>query len=333
MTCFSDTRYDSMKYRLCGRSGLKLPLISLGLWQNFGCGRPYDVQQAIVHRAFDLGITHFDLANNYGPPVGEAEKNFGKILRDGLGAFRAELVISTKAGYRAWAGPYGDGGSRKNIITSCEQSLARTGLEYFDIFYHHRMDTEVPVEETMGALDQLVRQGKALYVGVSSHSGSHFAAAAQALAARGQTRLTSLMSRYNLLQRQDEIDKWPIALEQGVGGVAFCPLAQGLLTDKYLGDKPLPGSRLAGELQNGTGDVAALHANIQRARALNAIAQQRGQTLAQMSLAWVLRQPAIASALIGASSVPQVEQNVAAIARLDFTDDELKRIDLISPAK
>lgn len=326
---FSTTRYDTMRYRLCGRSGLKLPLISLGLWQNFGCNRPFEIQQAIVHRAFDLGITHFDLANNYGPPIGEAEKNFGKILRDGLGTHRHELVISSKAGYRAWDGPYGDGGSKKNLITSCEQSLQRTGLEYFDIFYHHRMDTEVPVEESMAALDQLVRQGKTLYIGVSSHSGAHFALASQAIRSLELTRLTSLMSRYNLLQRQDEFDKWPIAAEEGTGGVAFCPLAQGLLTNKYIGETVHQGSRLAGEVTDGRGDTA-MRDNIARARELSKIAVQRGQTLAQMSLAWVLRQPVMASALIGASSVSQVEENVSAIANLEFRADELARIDAIT---
>jgi len=318
-----------MKYRLCGHSGLKLPLISLGLWQNFGADRPYRTQEAIVHRAFDLGITHFDLANVYGPPGGEAEKNFGKILRDGMGAYREEMVISTKAGYRIWPGPYGDGGSRKAIITACEQSLRRTGLEYFDIFYHHRQDTEVPIEETMAALDQLVRQGKALYIGVSSHDGARLAAADEAIRARSLTPLTSLMSRYNLLQRQDEIDKWPVAAEQGVGGVAFCPLAQGLLTDKYLEGAPPPGSRLSSELTGGSGD-SAMRENIGRARALNKMAVERGQTLAQMALAWVLHHPVIASALIGASSVAQVEENVGAIVGMEFSADDLARIDAIT---
>ncbi|MEI8195841.1 MAG: aldo/keto reductase [Phycisphaerae bacterium] len=335
MTCpiptFSPGRYETMKYRFCGHSGLKLPLLSLGLWQNFGGDRPYAHQQAIVHRAFDLGITHFDLSNNYGPPVGAAEQNFGKILRDGLGAYRRELVISTKAGYRAWPGPYGDGGSRKYLIAACEDSLRRTGLEYFDIFYHHRMDTEVPVDETMGALDQLVRQGKALYIGVSSHTGAHFAAAARAIKKQGLTRLTSLMSRYNLLQRDDENDKWPIAAEQGVGGVAFCPLAQGLLTSKYLGDSAPAGSRMAHEIQNGGGREVLLE-NIKQARLLNEIARARGQTLAQMALAWVLRQPGIASALIGASSPAQVEENVGALAHLEFSAAELARIDAITRA-
>lgn len=329
MSSASDSRYSTMSYRLCGHSGLKLPIISLGLWQNFGSNRPYETQKAIVHRAFDLGVTHFDLANNYGPPVGGAEKGFGRILSDGLRAHRDEIVISTKAGYRAWPGPYGDGGSRKNLIASCEHSLQRTGLDYFDIFYHHRMDTEVPVGETMAALDQLVRQGKALYIGVSSHTGAHFASAAAAIQASGLTGLTSLMSRYNLLQREDETDKWPIAVEQGTGGVAFCPLAQGLLTDKYLGETTPPDARLFAELHNCNGGSAMLE-NLRRVRSLNEIAVERGQTLAQMSLAWVLRQAPIASALIGASSAFQVEQNVAAITHLEFSADELARIDAIT---
>jgi L-glyceraldehyde 3-phosphate reductase len=325
MSTVSKARYDTMQYRLCGKSGLKLPLISLGLWQNFGADRPYETQQAIVHRAFDLGITHFDLSNNYGPPVGAAEQTLGRILRDGLSAHRDELVISTKAGYREWEGPYGDGGSRKYIVTACERSLKRTGLSFFDIFYHHRMDSEVPIEETMAALDQLVRQGKALYIGVSSHTAAHFAAAAEATRAMGLTRLTGLMSRYNMLQRQDESDKWPIAVEQGVGGIAFCPLAEGLLTGKYLGDAPPQGSRLAGRLQ-GEHEMA-MRQNIRRAKALSEIALARGQTLPQMALAWVLRLPVIASALIGASSPRQVEENVGCIANLQFTGEELARID------
>jgi L-glyceraldehyde 3-phosphate reductase len=301
----------------------------LGLWQNFGANRLYEIQKAIVHRAFDLGITHFDMANVYGPPVGEAEKTFGKILRDGLRSHREELVLSSKAGYRAWPGPYGDGGSRKNIIRACDQSLQRTGLDFFDIFYHHRADPEVPVEETMGALDQLVRQGKALYIGVSSHSAPHLALVTQAIQARGLTRLTSLMSRYNLLQRHDEKDKWPLATECGLGGVAFCPLAQGLLTSKYLGNTPPPDGRLSNELETG-GAHNSTAENLARARALNEIAITRGQTLAQMALAWVLHQPYITSALIGASSVAQVEENVGVISGLEFSVEELSRIDAIT---
>ena len=328
----SSSRYETTRYRLCGKSGLKLPLISLGLWQNFGENRPIDIQKAIVHRAFDLGITHFDLANNYGPPIGEAEKNFGRILRDGLGGHRAELIVSSKAGYRAWPGPYGDGGSRKNIITSCEFSLQRTGLEYFDIFYHHRMDTETPVEETMAALDQLVKQGKTLYIGVSSHTGAHFDAASQAIKANGLTRLTSLMSRYNLLERGDEVDKWPFAQQHGVGGVAFCPLAQGLLTSKYLAPALPEGARISNDLKGREPD-AEMKKKLGRARALNEIAVKREQTLAQMSLAWLLHQPIVTSALIGASSVVQLEENVKALARLDFTEAELNQIDEITRVK
>ncbi len=329
MTPVLSSRYDGMRYRACGHSGLKLPLISLGLWQNFGTGRPYETQRAIVHRAFDLGITHFDLANNYGPPIGEAERTFGKILQDGLGAHRDELVISTKAGYRAWPGPYGDGGSRKNIITSCEHSLRRTGLDYFDIFYHHRMDTDTPVAETAAALDQLVRQGKALYIGVSSHSPAHFVSASRVIEAAGLTQFTSFMSRYNLLERQDDAEKWPIAAAYGAGGVAFCPLAQGLLTHKYLGTSPAAGARLADELSRASDD-APIRKLIERARALNEIAALRGQTLAQMALAWVLRSPVVSSALIGASSVAQVEENIGTLNQLPFTPNELAQIDAIT---
>lgn len=329
MTCFSQTRYDSMKFRLCGRSGLKLPLISLGLWQNFGADGNYETQRSIVYRAFDLGVTHFDLANVYGPPQGAAETNFGKMLTDGLGKHRHELIISTKAGYRAWVGPYGNGGSRKNIITSCDQSLQRTGLDYFDIFYHHRMDTEVPVAETMAALDQLVRQGKALYIGVSSHTPAHFCSAVRAIESKNLTPLTTFMSRYNLLQRQDDWEKWPVTFAEGASGVAFCPLAQGLLTKKYLGETPLPGSRMAKELAAATPD-SNIRLQVDRARALNQIALARGQSLAQMSLAWVLRLPSVASALIGASSPAQVEENVGALKNLDFTPEELAQIDAIT---
>jgi L-glyceraldehyde 3-phosphate reductase len=321
-----------MRYRLCGKSGLKLPLISLGLWQNFGENRPIEIQKAIVHRAFDLGITHFDLANNYGPPIGEAEKNFGRILRDGLGVHREELIVSTKAGYRAWPGPYGDGGSRKNIITSCDFSLKRTGLDYFDIFYHHRMDTETPVDETMAALDQLVKQGKTLYIGVSSHTGAHFDAAMQAIQTGALTRLTSFMSRYNLLERGDEADKWPFAQKYGVGGVAFCPLAQGLLTSKYTAASLPEGARMTNNLRGQEPD-AEMKKKLGRVRALNEIAVKREQTLAQMSLAWLLHQPIVASALIGASSVPQLEENVKTLARLDFTEAELNQIDEITRSK
>ena len=328
MNAFSETRYDHMQYRFCGSSGLKLPLISLGLWQNFGAEGNYETQKSIVHRAFDLGVTHFDLANNYGPPIGAAEQVFNKILNEGLGTHRAEMIISTKCGYRARPGPYGDGGSRKNILVSCDESLKRTGLDYFDIFYLHRQDLEIPVAETMAAFDHLVRQGKVLYIGVSSHEPQRFVAATQAIASRGLTPLTSFMSRYNLVQRQDEFEKWPIVAATGAGGVAFCPLAQGVLTSKYLGEKPVAGSRLVKEVEAGNDKVRLFQ--IERARELNKIAQARGQSLAQMSLAWVLRLPTIASALIGASSPQQVEENVGAIKQLDFSQEELSAIDAIT---
>lgn len=332
MTSFSPFRYETMQYRFCGRSGLKLPLLSLGLWQNFGEDRPLESQKAIVHRAFDLGITHFDLSNNYGPPVGEAERNFGRILDAGLRAHRDELIISTKAGYRVRPDPCGDGGSRKNLIASCDESLRRTGLDYFDIFYHHRMDAEVPVEESMAALDQLVRQGKALYVGVSSHTAAHFVKAMDAIQAAGLTKLTSLMSRYNLHLREDEDEagKWPAAREHGVGGVAFSPLAEGLLTGKYLSADVPSAARHAARLRDGA--EADLLAKIEKSRALDGIARARGQTLAQMAIAWVLRQPPVCSALIGASSPAQLEENASALANLEFSPGELAEIDRITAA-
>ena len=326
---FSDTRYDEMKYRLCGQSGLKLPLISLGLWQNFGSTGNYDTQRDIVHRAFDLGITHFDMANVYGPPTGEAERNFGKILRDGLGSHRAELILSTKAGYRAWPGPYGDGGSKKNIITSCDQSLQRTGLDYFDIFYHHRMDTEVRLPNRWARSINWFARARRCTSASAASPASASPPPPLAIHDKNLTPLTSVMSRYNMFQRQDEWDKWPVALAHGIGGVAFSPLAQGLLSDKYLSDNPSFG-RMADELQKSSGD-ARIHQWIKSARSLNAIAKSRDQSLAQMALAWTLRQPPIATALIGASSLMQIEQNVAALKRLEFSADELKQIEAIVP--
>jgi L-glyceraldehyde 3-phosphate reductase len=319
----ADDRYDQMLYRRSGRSGLKLPAISLGLWWNFGHDRPFDTIRAIVRRAFDLGITHFDLANNYGPPYGSAEENFGRLLRDDLRPFRDELVVSTKAGYDMWPGPYGDHGSRKYLLASLDQSLERLGLDYVDIFYSHRFDPETPLEETMGALDTAVRQGKALYVGISSYSADKTRAAAAILRELGTPFLIHQPS-YSMLNRWIEPELLDTLDELGLGCIVFSPLAQGMLTDKYLGGIP-EGSR-ASRPTSLTPDLVTDEA-LAKIRALNAIAEQRGQTLAQMALAWTLRDARVTSALIGASSVAQLEDNVAALERLDFTNDELAEID------
>jgi L-glyceraldehyde 3-phosphate reductase len=316
-------RYERMLYNRTGRSGLKLPAVSLGLWHNFGHDRPIDSGRAIVRRAFDLGITHFDLANNYGPPYGSAEENFGRLLRDDFAGLRDELVISTKAGYDMWPGPYGEWGSRKYLLSSLDQSLARMGLEYVDIFYSHRFDPETPLEETMGALDSAVRQGKALYVGISSYSAEKTREAAAILRALG-TPLLIHQPSYSLLNRWIEPDLLDALEEEGAGCIGFSPLAQGMLTDKYLDGIPA-GSRASQHTSLSpkllTDDALA------RIRALNEIATGRGQTLAQMALAWTLRDPRMTSTLVGASSVAQLEANVAALDRLDFSADELAEID------
>jgi L-glyceraldehyde 3-phosphate reductase len=316
-------RYAAMSYRRSGRSGLQLPELSLGLWQNFGEVRPLETSRAILRRAFDLGITHFDLANNYGPPYGSAEANFGRILASDLGGLRDELVISTKAGYDMWPGPYGDRGSRKYLLASLDQSLKRMGLEYVDIFYSHRHDPDTPLEETLGALDTAVRQGKALYAGISSYSADHTRQAAAILGRMG-TPLLIHQPSYSLFNRWIEGGLLDVLGEQGIGCIVFSPLAQGLLTDRYLNGVP-EGSRAsqAGSLS----DDMLSEDNLAKIRALNDIAQRRGQSLAQMALAWVLRDSRITSALIGASRVAQLEQNVAALDRKDFTDDELAEID------
>jgi L-glyceraldehyde 3-phosphate reductase len=316
-------RYDQMRYRRSGRSGLKLPEISLGLWHNFGFDRPLETSRAIVHRAFDLGITHFDLANNYGPPYGSAERTFGQILADDLRPYRDELVISTKAGYDMWPGPYGEWGSRKYLLSSLDQSLQRMGLDYVDIFYSHRFDPDTPLEETMGALDTAVRQGKALYVGISSYSATRTAEAAKILRELG-TPLVIHQPSYSLLNRWIEPDLLDVLGEEGVGCIVFSPLAQGMLTDKYLDGVP-EGSRAARDSSLST-DLLS-EQNLQHVRALNERAQERGQSLAQMALAWTLRDPRVTSTLIGASSVRQLEENVAALERLPFTDEELEAID------
>jgi len=316
-------RYERMLYRRCGHSGLKLPAISLGLWWNFGHERPLDTSRAIVRRAFDLGITHFDLANNYGPPYGSAEENFGRLLRDDLASFRDELVISSKAGYDMWPGPYGEWGSRKYLLASLDQSLARMGLEYVDIFYSHRFDRETPLEETMGALDAAVRQGKALYVGVSSYSAERTAEAAAILRGLG-TPLLIHQPSYSLLNRWIESDLLDTVGDLGVGCIGFSPLAQGVLTDKYLDGVP-EGSR-ASRPTSLSPDLLT-EQTLGKVRALREIAAARGQTLAQMALAWTLRDPRMTSTLIGASSIEQLEMNVAALDRLDFTPEELTEID------
>ena len=320
----SDDRYDTMQYRRVGRSGLLLPAISLGLWQNFGGDRPLETQRAIVRRAFDLGITHFDLANNYGPPYGSAEENFGRILATDLRGHRDELVISTKAGYDMWPGPYGDRGSRKYLIAILDQSLRRMGLPYVDIFYSHRVDPDTPLEETMGALDTAVRQGKALYAGISSYSPERTRRAAELLRGLG-TPLLIHQPSYSMLNRWIEEDGLLEVLEEeGVGCIVFSPLAQGLLTDRYLDGIPegsrasRPGSIEEGQLNEQT---------LAKVRALHELAGRRGQSLAQLAIAWALRDPRVTSALLGASSVAQLEANVAALDHLDFSGDELAEID------
>jgi L-glyceraldehyde 3-phosphate reductase len=316
-------RYERMIYRRCGRSGLQLPAISLGLWQNFGDDRPLDVSRAIVRRAFDLGITHFDLANNYGPPYGSAEANFGRILREDLAPFRDELVISTKAGYDMWPGPYGEWGSRKYLLASLDQSLRRLGLDYVDIFYSHRFDPDTPLEETMSALDTAVRQGKALYAGVSSYSARHTAEAATILRELG-TPLLIHQPSYSLLNRWIEPELLDVVDDEGIGCIAFSPLAQGMLTDKYLREIPA-GSRAS---RDGSLSPRLLTEETRaKIRALNDVAGRRGQSLAQMSLAWTLRDPRVTSTVIGVSSVAQLEANIAALEHLEFTSEELAEID------
>ena len=318
------TKTDQIKYQRCGRSGLLLPRISLGLWHNFGDVDRFDVGRSTTLRAFDLGITHFDLANNYGPPPGSAEKNFGRILREDLRQHRDEIVISTKAGYEMWPGPYGEWGSRKSLLASLDQSLSRLGLEYVDIFYSHRPDPNTPIEETMGALDHAVRQGKALYVGISNYDSTQSRNAAQTLRRLGTPCLIHQPS-YNLFNRWIEQGLTSVLEEEGLGCIAFSPLAQGQLTNRYLQDIPNT-SRAAREHFLTTEDVRK---NLPKVRALHAIAARRDQSLAQMAIAWVLRLPIVTSALIGASSPAQLEQNVKALDHLDFSKPELAEIDQV----
>jgi L-glyceraldehyde 3-phosphate reductase len=325
----AETRYDRMQYRRCGRSGLKLPAISLGLWQNFGAERPLETSRAIVRRAFDLGVTHFDLANNYGPPYGSAEETFGRLKASDLRPYRDELIVSTKAGYDMWPGPYGDWGSRKYLLASLDQSLRRMGLEYVDIFYSHRRDHETPLEETIGALDTAVRQGKALYAGISSY-GAESTDAAAMIAGDLRTPLIIHQPAYNIFYRWIEAEDVIDACERnGLGIIAFSPLAQGLLTDRYLRGVP-EGSRAS---RRDTLSPDRLDdETLAKIRALNEIAERRGQSLAQLALAWILRDERVTSALIGASSVQQLETNIAALDQLEFSDDELAAIDEIAPS-
>jgi L-glyceraldehyde 3-phosphate reductase len=316
-------RYEAMPYRRCGRSGLDLPAISLGLWHNFGGEDVFETGRAVIRRAFDRGVTHFDLANNYGPPYGSAEENFGTILKKDFQAHRDELVISSKAGWDMWPGPYGFGGSRKYLIASCDQSLKRMGLDYVDIFYSHRPDPKTPLEETMGALAQLVRQGKALYVGISSYGPELTRRASAILAGLGVPLLIHQPS-YSMLNRWVEDGLLDTLTELGTGCIAFSPLAQGLLTNKYLNGVP-EGARAARDRSFNQEWITP--ENLARVRALDTIAQGRGQTLAQMAIAWVLRGPAVTSALIGARNVPQLDDALDAAANINFSADELAEID------
>jgi L-glyceraldehyde 3-phosphate reductase len=320
----ADQRYDSMTYRRSGRSGLRLPAISLGLWHNFGPDRPYERQRDIVRRAFDLGITHFDLANNYGPPPGAAEENFGRMLATDLKPYRDELVISSKAGYLMWPGPYGEWGSRKYLIASVDQSLRRMGLDHVDIFYSHRFDPDTPLEETMGALDTIVRSGRARYVGISNYDSEQTARAAAILRDLGTPLLINQPS-YSMLNRWTESDGLLDTLEQvGAGCIAYSPLAQGLLTDRYLGGIPAD-SRVRTSVFLNESDLT--EQKMATIRGLAEVAQRRGQSLAQLALVWALRDPRMTSLIIGASSVGQLEGNVAALDNLDLSTEELAEID------
>jgi L-glyceraldehyde 3-phosphate reductase len=316
-----------MPYHRCGRSGLKLPAVSLGLWHNFGGVDVFETARAMVHRAFDLGITHFDLANNYGPPYGSAEETFGRILARDLRSYRDELVISSKAGWDMWPGPYGDFGSRKYLLASLDQSLARTGLDYVDIFYHHRPDPETPLEETMGALDAAVRQGKALYVGISSYAPEDTRRAARLLRQLGTPCLIH-QPRYSLFDRSVEAGLLTTLAEEGIGCIPFSPLAQGLLTDRYLDGIPADSRAAKPHGYLDRGEVTAHR--VDQVRRLRDVARARGQSVAQLALAWVLRQPAVTSVLIGASRVEQIDECVGALGTLTFTRDELTAIDRIA---
>lgn len=320
----SHSRYQTMRYNRSGRSGVLLPAISLGLWHNFGGVDPLDKQRVLIHRAFDLGITHLDLANNYGPPPGSAEENFGRIFRDDLQSHRDELIISTKAGYKMYDGPYGEWGSRKYLLASLDASLKRMGLEYVDIFYHHRPDTETPLEETMSALDHAVRSGKALYVGVSNYSADQTRAASKILKQLGTPCLIH-QPRYSMFDRWAEKDLLNALREEGIGGIAFSPLEQGLLTDRYL--RGIPDDSRAAKPNTFLRPEQVTDEKMSKVKRLNEIAHARGQTLAQMAIAWVLRNPEMTSALIGASRVSQIEDAVGALAKLEFAPEELQQIE------
>lgn len=322
----SEKRYDEMQYNRCGRSGIKLPALSLGLWHNFGGEDTFENARALIQRAFDLGITHFDLANNYGPPPGSAEETFGRILKKDFQGYRDEMIISTKAGYDMWPGPYGNWGSRKYLISSLDQSLNRMGLDYVDIFYHHRPDPETPLEETMMALDQVVRQGKALYVGVSNYGTEESKKAISILRELG-TPLVINQVAYSMFNRWVEDGLTSLLSEEGVGCIAFVPLAQGLLTNRYLEGIPSDSRALKSKSFLNKDDVT--EEVIQKVQKLNTIANERGQSLAQMALAWVLREQKVTSALIGASKVSQIEENIATLNHLDFSTEELSLIDQI----
>jgi L-glyceraldehyde 3-phosphate reductase len=321
-----DNRYDKMTYNRLGRSGLKLPAISLGWWYNFGGLDVFENGRAIARRAFDLGITHFDLANNYGPPPGSAEENFGRLYDQDFHPYRDELIISTKAGYDMWPGPYGEWGSRKNLLASLDQSLKRMGLDYVDIFYSHRPDPDTPLEETMGALDSAVRQGKALYVGISNYNPEMTRRAAQILRELG-TPCVIHQPRYSMLDRWVESGLLEVLTEEGIGCIVFSPLAQGQLTDRYL--KGIPSGARATKTERVWLTPDDVKKNLPKVEKLNEIAQKRGQSLAQMALVWVLRQPAVTSALIGSSSVKQLEDNLAALNNPNFSEDELRKIETI----
>jgi L-glyceraldehyde 3-phosphate reductase len=316
-------RYDTMQYRRCGRSGIKLPAVSLGLWHNFGGVDDFENARAMLRRAFDLGITHFDLANNYGPPYGSAEENFGKIFKEDFAPYRDELIISTKAGWDMWPGPYGDFGSRKYLLASLDQSLKRMGLEYVDIFYHHRPDPETPLEETMGALDTAVRSGRALYVGISAYDPQQTKEALKILRQMGTSCLIH-QPRYSMFDRDPEQGLLDVLGREGVGCIVFSPLAQGLLSDRYLQGIPND-SRAARDFFLKKQDVD--EHRLGKIRALNDLARQRGQSLAEMAVAWVLRDPRVTSALVGTSRVQQVDDNVTSLKNLDFSSEELRRID------
>lgn len=322
-----EKRYEKMQYRSVGQSGLKLPLISLGLWHNFGDVDPLDNQRKLVFKAFDEGITHFDLANNYGPPAGSAESNFGRMLKEDLSAYRDEMIISSKAGYYMWPGPYGEWGSKKNLIASCDQSLKRMGLDYVDIFYHHRPDPNTPLEETAHALDLLVRQGKALYVGISNYSAEQTKAMTKILKEQ-KTPFIIHQQKYNMLNREVEDHLFNVLEEEGIGAITFSPLAQGLLTNRYLNG--IPEDSRAASVNSPFLSESSVERTLETIKALNAIAEARGQTLAEMSLAWNIRQEVVSSVLIGASKVSQLEDNLKALDNLAFSEEELAKIDALT---